>query len=291
MTGEILAGIVLLALGFHTFFLKKTIKLGAYTNLFFHQLIGTLTLLVVGLFTLSFKMPNNLAVASLLVMSLVGVAGLYLFYQAVARGSVSVVFLAIFAFVLISTPVSWVLFGVSHKIINYLAVPLILVGLLLSLIRDIGGFRPKLFSKHLVSHSEPGALLALAAGALAGIYRLGFYFTVRSAGVHRTLVYTSLIILLFVLFPLLSRPFKRLVTMPDKNSWRWLGLSMASLVIALISLYFTFAHLLIDKAFKIIVVAPLLTLLLAGIFLKERFKIHQYIGILLALAGYVMILI
>ena len=295
--GLVLAALTFILFGLSPVFLRSIIKrIEEYACMFSVHVPAAIVLLVLSFFMSSFKMPKDFTIAALIVMSLFVVAGSYLFFRALNRGKAAIVALGLSTFVLWSSVISWILFDVSSSLLNYIAIPIILIGFLLAMLKSPKYGKKKIdyfaIESFLRGDSiETSALVAVVAGCFAAFYRLGIFFTSKDIGVHRTITYTSAIILLFLLFPMLSKSFKELFPGPKRDGWKYLGLGAGSTLLAVVLIFFGLTKLRIDSFLSVAIAFPLVTLIISSILLKERYRIWQYFGFILTVVGCILILL
>ncbi|HII71940.1 TPA: DMT family transporter [Candidatus Woesearchaeota archaeon] len=294
--GFALAGLIVLLWGVYGVLQKRIVhRLGEYMCMFLSHAAATLLLVVTGLFMVTWKLPQNFTSAVILVMALLAVTGFYLMHRAINLGGISVVAVCLASGVLFSTVLSWVLFDVKPELLNFIAIPILVIGVLFSMVRVFKlpkrlewGAVEAFFKGESV---EKASMVAIVAGALFGFYRLAFFFTAKDIGTHRTIIYSAIVMFIFLLFPFLGKSVKQLFNRPKDDDWRWLGISVGSYGVAAVTFFFALTKLKIDEALGIVIFFPAIAILLAITLQKERYKLWQYLGFLLAVMGYVMILL
>jgi drug/metabolite transporter (DMT)-like permease len=291
--GIMLAILALVGWGTYTVFLKKIVnKLGEYTCLLFNHFIAVILLGVIAVFTTRLKMPSDFVIVAVLVGSILGAATVYLFYKAINAGSVGVVSVIASLHALWTAIAAMFLFGEQLNADKYLAIGLILVGAALAAIER---FKiPKEFDEHHLSEFareafSKGAGLAVVVSVCWTIYNIAVKYTTIELGPHRTAAYFETLVLVFILFAFLTKPAKDLVTWPKKDQWKPLLVSSMLFALGAIGFYFALVYLPVSTLLPIVSAAPAVTVIGAAVVLKERVRVHQYIGIALAVVGIVIL--
>jgi drug/metabolite transporter (DMT)-like permease len=297
MTGEIGIFLALLALigwGSYPVFMKRVIdRLGEYTCMLFNHGVLVVLLLLTAVFTIRFRIPSDFVMSAIIIGSIVGAVAVYLYYKAINIGKVSVVTVITALKVLWVVAVSYFLFDERLVLDKYIAIGVILLGTIMAALQRPGlpkKFTQEYFIPFLKSDIwSKGAGLAVVVSFCWALFYLAAKYSVSSIGAHRTTVYMESLVLLFILFAFLARPAKKLVVIPNKKQLKWIGLSAILFSIGAVCFYFAMKYIPVSLVTPIVSAAPAVTAVAALVILKERLKVHQYIGIVLAVAGIVVL--
>lgn len=290
-----MAVLTLLAWGSYPVFMKKVVgRLGEYTCLLFNHGLLVLLLLLTAVFTIKFEMPSDFVTAAIILGSIVGAAAVYLYYKAINMGSVSVAtVIATTLQVIWTVIVSYFLFSEKLSVIKYVSICVILVGAVLAALQRLA-LPDKFDQKHVMKFLKSdiwskGTLLALVVSFCWAFYNIALKYSVNGIGLHKTLVYMETLVLLFILFAFLVRSAKELVTIPKKDELKWILPSAALFGVGALGFYFSMAHIKLSIIAPVVAATPAVTAVLAALLLKERLRIHQYAGIVLAVVGVVVL--
>lgn len=292
--GIILAVLSLIGMGVYPVFLKKVVKeLGEYTCLLFNYAVLLVFLVITAVFTIKLTMPSDFGIGSIIIGAIVGVAAIYMYYKAINTGNVSIVTLIAATNVIWSVVASYFLFNERLTVIQYVAIAVILVGALLAAMEKIS-LPKKLDQKHFSQWLKSdvwskGAGLALMVSLCWGFYNLVIKYNVREMGPHKAIVYMETLLMVLLLFAFIARPVKKLVNKPSKEQLRWLLPSGLLFTLGALMLYFAMSAAPLSFVIPIVNASPIATVIAAAILLRERAKVHQYIGIVVGVAGIVVL--
>ncbi len=293
--GMVLAVLALLAWGSYPVFMKKVVgRLGEYTCLLFNHGLLVLMLLLTAIFTIKFKMPSDFVTAAVILGGIVGAAAIYLYYKAINMGSVSVAtVLAVTLQIIWTVIVSFFLFSEKLSLVKYIAIAVIIVGAILAALERLS-LPEKFDQKHVMKFLKSdiwskGTLLALVVSFCWAFYNIASKYSVDSIGPHKTIVYMETLVLLFILFAFLVKSSKELVVVPKKDELKWILISAVLFGVGALGFYFSMAQINLSIIAPVVAATPAVTALLAAVLLKEKLRIHQYIGIVLAVAGVVVL--
>ncbi|MBU2561935.1 MAG: DMT family transporter [Nanoarchaeota archaeon] len=297
MAGEIgivLAVVALLGLGIYPVLLKKVVnELGEYTCLVFNYLVLIIFLAITAVLTIRFKLPTDYVTAAIIVGAIVGAVAIYIYYKALNTGNVSVVVVLAATNVIWTVLLSYFLFDEKLPVTKYLAIAAIFIGAVLIAMEKIG--LPKKFDEKHVLHFlksdiwSKGAALALLVSFCWAFYNLVMKYNVQSIGPHKAMVYMESLVFFFLMLAFLTKPAKELVTMPKKEHLKWLLPSALLFTAGVLGMYFAMKYSPLSMVAPIISAGPAVAVIGAAILLKERVRIHQYLGIALAVAGIVFL--
>jgi drug/metabolite transporter (DMT)-like permease len=292
--GILLAVLALLGAGTYPVFLKKVVgKLGEYTCLLFNYLVLAVVLAVVAVFTIKLKMPTDFATVAVIVGSIVGIVAAYLFYKAVNAANVTVVAAIAAMTSAWVTIVSYFLFGEKITLYAYISMALILIGAFL-LAFERPSLPQKYDKKHVMKFLRSdiwaeGAGMAFVASLCFAFFKLAARFGEKSVGLHTAIVYMNVLMAAFILLAFLTKPAKQLIAVPEKEEWKWLGLSAFFFAGGIVSAYFAVKYAALSRVNPIIAAAPAVTAVSATAFLGERIKVHQYAGVVILVVGLVFL--
>ena len=297
MAGEIgifLAVVALIGWGAYPVLMKKVIdKLGEYTCLLFNSVVIVVFLIITSVFTIKIQMPSDFVIAAIVIGSIMGVIALYLYYKAIRLGNVSVVTVIVSMYAIWTVIVSYFLFNERLLVQQYIAIGVIIIGSIIVAMEKLSlpeRFNEKHFKQFMKSDVwSEGAGLALVVSFCWTVYNLAVKYSVKSIGPHKTMVYMVTLGLFFILLAFLARPVKELVTMPDKKQLKWLGPSALLYSIGAVSFFFALKYSPLSIVTPITSAAPAVTVVMAVAILGDRLKAHQYVGILMAVAGIVVL--
>lgn len=292
--GILLAVIALLGWGAYPAMMKKVIdSLGAYTCLLFNHLVLVIVIGITAVFTIRLKLPSDFTVAAILIGSIVGAAAIYLYYVAIMEGQVSVITVLASLQTVWTVIVLYFVFSEPLTPAKYVSIAVIFAGAVLASLEK-PGLPAKLDWKHTSKFLKSGiwsrgAGLALLVSFCWAFYNLASNYSVKEIGSHATLVYMEALILLFILFAFLAKPARELVTFPKAKHMKWLGPSAALFSIGAICFYFAMKYAELSVVVPIIQGAPAVTAVAAAAFVRERMRVHQYAGIVIAVVGIVFL--
>ncbi len=290
MDGFILAIIALLAWGSYPVLNRKS-KVDSYASFFLSHLVATISILMIAFLTISFRLPEDFTSGVLILISIFAVMALYIFHKGLERKHITLLTTTACSMVLFSSIISWALFDVNPGLYDFISIPVIVIGIFLSSIKSF-----KLGKKRRISKlSRQGlyhktALLGLITGALLGLYRAGLYITVKDIGLNKSIIYSVVLVMILLVFTLLARSLKEKLKKTKKQEWYWLLGSSAAYLIGALCFYFALFRIYLDVVLSILVILPIVTLILGAVLLKEKYRWWQYIGFILSVIGYTMIL-
>jgi uncharacterized membrane protein len=292
--GLFFAALSLVGLGLYPVFLKKVVeRLGEYTCMLFNQLVLALAIAVAAVFTIRLTLPSDFVIVTVIFAALINAFTLYIYYNAINAGQVSLVAALAATSGVLVVFLSYMLFGESVYPHHFLGVLLVLVGVALAAIEHF--LIPKKLDEHALFELfsskvwYPAAGLAILASLCTVFSAMMMKYSAGGIGPHKSMVYVQIITLAFLLFAFLAKPAKELVTWPGKGEWKWLLPCGLLLSAGIIGGYFAITQIETQNAAMIAAFAPLLAVIMSAILLKERLKARQYIGLLMAVAGIVLL--
>ncbi|MBN1544529.1 DMT family transporter [Candidatus Woesearchaeota archaeon] len=293
MAGEIwilLAAVALIGWGIYPVLLKKVVReLGEYTCLVFNYLVLVVFLALTAVFTIRLTMPTDYVTAAVIVGAIVGAVAIYLYYKAINTGNVSIVVVIAATNVIWTVLLSYFLFNEKLSVSKYIAIAAIFAGAVLIAMEKIA--LPKKFDeKHIFNFLKSdiwskGAALALLVSFCWAFYNLIMKYNVKSIGPHKAMIYMETLLFLFLLLAFLTKPAKELVTIPKKEHLKWLLPSALLFTAGALGMYFAMKYSPLSVVAPVVSAAPVVSVIGAAAILKERVRIHQYTGIVMAVAG------
>jgi len=292
--GVVLAVISLLGMGMYPVLLKKVVKeLGEYTCLVFNYLVLMVLLGVTAVFTIKLTMPSDLVVGAIILGAIVGALAIYLYYKAIKVGHVSVVVVIASSNIIWSVIASYFLFKEQLDVFKYIAIGVILLGVIFVSMEKLSLPR-KLKERNMIRWMKSniwskGAGLALMVSFCWAFYNLVIKYNVQELGPHKAVVYMEVLLFVLLLFAFLGRPAHKLVKWPKKEQWKWLAPSGGLFALGAVGLYFAMSQAQLSVVIPIVNAGPIAAVVGAAALLQERVRVHQYIGILMAIAGIVVL--
>ncbi|MBI4043526.1 MAG: DMT family transporter [Candidatus Diapherotrites archaeon] len=239
--------------------------------------IGTFAVFAYSIFFVSIPTTFMNGLVFGLLAGFAGAVGWGSFYKALGQGRVSVV-----------SPIasSWGIVTFVLALI-VLSEKITFTQIVLSLTIFLGVFLVSLNWKEVVTafskRLESGAALALLAMVSFGVYGVLAKFVVDAMGVFYTVVFTRMVTLAF-LFLIPSEPIKKGKT----DSLFFLLVIVGFLdVLGFLSFNAGLSVGLVSIVSAVTSAAPLVAVILAHMFLKERLHLYQYAGMLLIIVGFV----
>ncbi len=262
------------------FFLIKKIKnLQVVSFSITRLLLSSSILFVFTVFIAKLKLPQTITILILLVIGSIGAVAYYFFIKSLSMGQASINVPVANSYVIYTVIIAYIFFDEVVSSYQLGGIILVIAGVILISfkIHEIRKFDIKTIAK-----GVPYAFLcSLGWGVIVPLYR----FVINDVGVFTAVFYMELITLLFMLLFLTKYKFKK----TDKNKF-FLTILVAIAVaggfflgnygisVGLISIVWTISS-----------AAPLLTVILARIFLKEKIDTNQKIAIFLIVAGLILI--
>ena len=271
--------------GFADFFAKKTVdKIDDLRTLFWSQIFGMIPVFVYWFFNFELPIFTFQIIFYLITLSFFGTFGILLFYRGLSKGKASVIAPVYSSYAAFAVLVSFLIF---HEIIiglTWLGLGIIFIGIILASfdyrkLKDVD-FKIKDLSK--------GVPETLIAAVIIGLYfPLWDKFLVGQGWIVFNLL-TNIIICLTILTISLSK--RSTLKFEDKKLWKWLFLIGFFTSGGFLCLVWGFNSTSFTSIISVLSAAsPILVLILARIFLKEKLSLTQKLGVALLLAGLVVI--
>lgn len=279
--GLLFAFLSMIGLGTFSLFVKRVIKeAGEYTSLFYTYLIEVFILLLTAVCLTRIFIPDLKTILLILFAGAFGAANIYVFYKALNISLASVVNPIAASATIFTLIASYFFFNEKLSFLQYIMVVVVIIGVVLISIKKSELEKGKKFV------IVEGALLALLAALGFSAFSLCTKVVVDKIGGLLSAFYLEFAVFLFLLSPLLIK--KAEIKKIDFFSKKilFLGGLMLALGAGSFKLGIMFGSLSLVAAVG--TAAPLVSVMGAKIFLKEKAKLNQYIGalvIILALFG------
>lgn len=267
------------------FFAKKTVdKIGDASALFWMQFIGIFPLLLILLFKFDI---SDLTFPSILLMAfwaLIDGAGYLLFFSALEKGKVSIISPIVASYAAFSVIVSAIAFGETITSQTLLILGLIFVGIILTSL-DFQQLRKDVADRNNLVKGVPQAVIAVVFFAIWFPFWDNF---VSKGNSWLTLliglrIFIALFVYLFTKYKSISLKVK------DCKILRWLVFMGVLDVGAYLSLTWGYGESSYTSVVSTLSAAfSVPTLVLARVFLKERLKITQWVGIIIIIGSLVL---
>lgn len=236
--------------------------------------------LFLGIFFLIFdpRLPSKASTWYLILLfGIVGAIALICFVTAIKKGAVSIAVAVAHLNVILTSILAAIFFGERLTFIQYMSAGIILIGMVMVTV-DF---------KKLRMRKIQGIGYALCTAVGWGVIYAVLKPITLDVGPFAAAFYTDfLVVLLLTAYYLVVR--KKKVSVSGKNAFLIVSSGLAG-SIAAASTALAFYNGLVTVSMAIIVAAPVVTLVLAFIFLKERVSIMQTFGILTIVCGLVFI--
>lgn len=273
----------MLGWGISDFFAKKSVDRISHTvALFWMQALGIIPLLLLFLFQMNISGITLVVILKVIILGVVDVLGYLFFYKALQKGKASIVSPIVASYSALSVIIATVFLGEKLSVSTILILLIIFIGIIITSI-DFDELKRKGIGKEDLTKGIPEAILG------AALFSIWFPFWDNFVSGQNWLLLVILLRIFMSLFLLTQLKItKRPIIVKDKSVFGWLiiiGLLDAGAYAALTWGYGVTSYISIITVLSATYSVP--TLILAGIFLKERLKKFQYIGIFLILLGIV----
>ncbi len=259
---------------------KAARKTSVIKALIWSQIAGTLILIMV--FSLFFKFPavSLSAVILILICAFLNIAALLGFYKGMQIGNVSVISPISSAYAAITVILSLIFFNEKLNALQAIGISLAILGSILASFKFHDLIKLKL--KNIAVGAEYGLIAMLGGGMLFALIRplvndLGWFFPpllIKTAGIFYALAYSGAANK-SISFPKNAAVFVIIMGILETVGFLFIGAGMSfeqtSIVAPVSSTY------------------PLITIMLAQIFLREVIDANQKVGIASVLAGLVLL--
>jgi len=260
---------------------KLAINVGTFHSVLYRTFFSTITLFFVTFFFVrTFSISLN-ALLSLMLVSFFGFIGYFLFVKGVKVGNVSVVSPIAHASVIISVLLSVFLFKEVLTSLQIIAMVLLIIGVILISFK----------------YSEIGKGTALVKGlgyAVAAFFIWGINFSLWKIPLSFATPFLVAFYIEFFIFlygMILLIPLRKKLFHPNLNKSNWIMAISVGIIISLGSLFYTLGLNLefVSLVAPIAASSPLISVILARIFLKERLEFNQKSAVLFVIAGLILI--
>ncbi len=282
----IISGILsMLGWGLADFFAKKTVdKIDDLRTLFWAQLFGTIPVLSFLFFNFELPYFTPQIILYLILLSVLGTFGILLFYRGLSKGKASVIAPVYSSYAAFVVLVSFVIFHEVILSLTWLGLGIIFVGIFLASF-DYRKLRDIDFELKDLSKGIPETLIA---AVIIGIYfPLWDRFFANEGWIVFNLL-SNVIICLTILVISFSK--KSTLRVKDKKIWKWLFFIGFFSSVGFLSLVWGFNRTKFTSIISVLSAAsPIPVLILARMFLKEKLSLTQKLGVILVLAGLIVI--
>ncbi|MBD3156130.1 MAG: EamA family transporter [Candidatus Aenigmarchaeota archaeon] len=282
----LISGILsMLGWGLADFFAKKTVdRIGDLRTLFWSQIFGLVPILIY-LF-LNFKLPHLTLrlVLHFILVSFFGSFGILLFYRGLSKGKASVITPIYSSYAAFAVFISFLIF---HEVIiglTWLGLGSIFFGIILASF-DYGEIKEVDFE---LKDLSKGVLETLIAAIIMGLYFPFWNSFLSDTGWPVFLLLNNFVICITVLIISLFKKFT--LRIKGRNLWVWLLIVGVFTSGAFLTLVWGFNKTDFTSIISILSAAsPVVVIILARIFLKERMSLTQKLGVVLVLLGLIII--
>lgn len=275
----------MLGWGISDFFAKKSVdKIGDITALLWMQTLGLLPLILVFLFKFDLPAITPSLLLKLTALAAIDAAGYLFFYRALEKGKVSIVSPIVASYAAFSVLVSAVVFGESISTISALLLGLAFVGILLTSFDFKELKNDKLDKKDLIK-GVPEAILSVVLFS----FWFPFWDDFVSHGNWLFLLLGQRAVMASLLF-LFTKVKKIPTKINSKEVWKWLFVIGGLDVFAYLALTWGYGKSNLTSVVSMLSAGfSLPTLIMARIFLKEKLKFVQQIGVVVILLTLILL--
>lgn len=280
--GLLFAFLCMISYGSYVIVLKGAIrKLGTYSSASYLRLFSAAIVILFSIFFVDFKPISMNALMSFFLSITIGSGVLFVFYHALKKGDVSVVMPISQTSSAFSVILAFIILRETVPAVKYLFISLILIGILL-VSTDFEHL--KRLNKNMI---KKGSGFALLAALMWGVWAVVSKSFVNSMGGINSIPYLELGITFCIMVPFFIKP--KILKKPDKKSLKLIIWSALIFSVAALTFYPALQYLPIAIVSPITASSPLITLLLARVFLKEKISLNQIIGAFIIVIGLVLL--
>lgn len=282
----IISGILsMLGWGLADFFAKKTVdKIDDLRVLFWSQIFGTIPILIYLLFNPEIPNFTLQTTSYLLVLSFLITFGILLFYRGLGKGKASVISPIYSSYAAFAVIVSFLVFHEFIFGLTWLGIGIVFLGIILASF-DYKEFRSMDFELKDLSKGVPETLIA---ALIIGLSLPIWDKFLSDSGWPVFNLLNNLITSLIILFISLSK--KSSLRIEEKGIWLWLFIVGIFTSGAFLTLVWGFSKTSFTSIISVLSAAsPVVVIILARIFLKERMSLTQKLGVVLVLLGLIII--
>lgn len=267
--------------GASDFLAKKTInKIGSFRTVFFVQLIGIFFLIFYLLYDRSLPLFSFGNICSIVIFGIIEAVVYLALYRSFEIGKVSIVSPISSSYVIIAALISFFFFGEYFSQFKIGALTLVILGILMI------AYDKNLFSDLKNTNWAKGVPEALIVLLVNGAY-VPFWdnFLVGPGWIIWVILRRAIMVLAFFLYGIFLK--KQKLELKSKNIWLWLIL--ITLFEALGSFGNSWGYRFSNDTTSVVAAIsstyPIITVILARVFLGEKLKKYQYWGIFLIIIG------
>lgn len=275
----------MLCWGLADFLTKKSIdKIGNLKTLLWSQLIGAIPIIIYLFFNFQIPQLNLQILFPVLLFGVFVVLVYLLLFQGFNKGKVSVISPIYSCYAAVSILVSWIIFHEAILQLTWIGLGIIFFGIILAAF-NYQDFKEVDFEIKNLGKGVPETLLAML---IFGFWLpLWDKFLENKNWIFYVLLVRIVIVLTTFIIYSIKKPNKKI---EDKKIWTWLILIGLFDSIASIFLAWGLSSTKLTSIVTILVAAaPIPTIILARIFLKEKLSLTQKIGVILVLIGLIII--
>ncbi len=249
----------------------------------------TLITLIPFLFFSPFIIPSLHDGLIILLIGIIGAVAYYYFVKAIELSDVSVISAITRTSAVVTVLLSVIFLGEKLQFVQYIAIAVIIIGvILLSLdIKKINGER--------ILCEKKGLFLSFFVLFLWGIMYFLMKYSVDSVGVIYTTFYLEFFVLFWIALLLFQKKhcedFKSGIEQLKIEKKLLFFLAVIGCLTALGSLFYSYAISFIYVSIAIVIsnISPLITAIIAKIFIQERLSRNKVIGIVLTIVGVIIL--
>lgn len=282
----ILSGLgAMLGWGLSDFFAKKSVdKIGPLTSLLWMQLWGIIPLIFIFFQNYSITNIPKINIPTVMLLALADSIGYYMFYKALEKGKVSIIGPIVASYAAFSVIFAMLFFKETISSGALVSFAIIILGIIITSI-DYDELKKEKLKLKDIKNGIPEAIIAVL--IISAIFPLWGRFTSNYDWIVSLLYLRIFMSLSLFIFALIN---KEKIIVKDFKINRWLVLIGLFDVIAYITLSWGYSN---SNLHSIITVLSstfsIPTLILARIFLKEKIKGLQLLGIITILIGIIIL--
>ncbi len=289
--GIILALAAMFAWGINKIFSKKALeKLDSYSVTLMSEMFYLLTIAAAVLASAimfgGLRAPSVPDLIQIIVIAGIGALGIFFFNKGLKEGLVSIVAPVAASYMVFAVIFSHFIWNENLTILQYAAAGIIFIGVALVSI-DFSKLQGKNANK-----LKKGIKYALATALMWGIFFTLIKLPIRKLGSINATLFLAIFSTLWLTVPLLSGKTKfsiKSLRKADKKIWFFIILAGSIMAIGDITNNLAMSAENVSLVVPITASSTLVSVVLAAIFLKEKLKINETIGIILAVIGILMI--
>ena len=274
--GIIFAIISMVGFGFYQFFLKNIKDINIYSSLIYVHIFLVLSLIPL-IFT-GFILPDHKTSILILLASLLGAINIPFLYKAISSGKLSIVIPIANTYSLPAVIFAYLFFGEVLSISKYLAGILIIFGVTLIVLK-----REEIKNFKIEKEDTKGVLYAIIFSLGLSLYSVLLRQIEAGVGPYLGMFYTEFFILIFLGIYFFSGK----VNLQKLKRWKYPILAGFFQAIGGLFFFLGIKYANVSIASIIGAANPLIVLILAFTFLKEKIEWNQLVGIIITVIGLV----